>query len=309
MNISPISFYNQKSIHPIFRARHEFENEKIVQGKDDTIIHVSNFFREPKTDKFVQQYILDNFSKNKNIQIVSAGCSQGEEAYSYYVMLDSLQDKLNISGFDLSKKTIQDAKKGIFSLKNYEQRIIDSEYPSYLTSYERKCREKFHAHFEPVDEDMYKQPPYCSYRRCESSIYKLKDGEKGCNFAIGNVLDLDKMYKENSIDVLLFKNTLYHLTCKVDNGSLIGYRKHDDEKTIANIAKQMGKVVKKGGLVVFGENEERQHVNVDRIRCEMIKNGFEPIYLYKDPIEYRKLYDGYYNYSEPYSHVWKKVSD
>ena len=303
MNISPITNYNAYS----FCARHEIESEKINSSTKDRVIHTSNFFREPFTDKFVQQYVLDNFSNNKDVKVVSAGCSQGEEAYSYYVMLDSLKDKLTVSGFDLSEKIIEKAKKGIYSLKNKEQYLIETGSRMNLDNYERKCREKFRAHFEPADEALYRKPPYNYYPRSESSIYKLKEGEKGCEFRKGDVFDIDKMYEKNSVDVLLFRNTLYHLAGNGDNEHSINYNPNDNKKTINEIANKMGEVMKKGGLVVFGENEECQHVNVDYITDAMTKNGVKPVFLYDNPKEYMRIYDAYYNYSKPYSHVWRKV--
>ena len=305
MEISPFDLcYKAQNA---FCARHATERETAAASKSGVLIHTSNFFREPKTDEFVQNYILKHFSKNDKVKIVSAGCSSGEEAYSYYMMLDDIKDKLDISGFDLSDKSVEEAKKGIYSLKDYEKRIIERS-PKKLTPYERKCREKFHNTFECIDNGLYNKYYYQPHDEYNSSLYKLKKPIPNCNFFKGDVLNLDKMYKEKSVDLLLFRNTLYHLVSEPDYKCMRprSVQRADSRKTIDLLTQQMGKVVKPKGLVVFGEYEKEQNVDTRYLREAMLKNGFEPLYLYRNAREYEEFYGETYTQNR-YTHVYKKV--
>ena len=305
MDISPLNLiYKSQNA---FCARHATEREKSTASKSGVLIHTSNFFREPMTDEFVQNYILKNFARNNKVKIVSAGCSSGEEAYSYYMMLDDIKDKLDISGFDLSDKSIEEAKKGVFSLKSYEQRIIEGPLKS-LTPYQKRCREKFHNTFKQV-ENRRNNLYYKNYfDEDDTTTYKLKKQIPNCNFFKENVLNLDKIYEKNSVDVLLFRNTLYHLVSELEYSGMHActIQRADSMKTIDLLAKKMGKVVKPKGLVVFGENEKRQPVDTRHLREAMIKNGFEPVYLYKNASEYEELYGEPYRQNR-YTHIYKKV--
>lgn len=320
--------------------------EKTDNNGLGVVNHQTAFFREPKTDEIVQNYILETFGNDDEINIVSGACSTGEEAKSYAMMLDCIKDKLNISGFDISKEILEDAKSGDCRLINSKTNLM--EYPTGLESenilfddannlseYQKKCRDKFRQYYTPKGEE-YSVPVFPNAKQ------ELKDLETGlnnpeefakqkklydehnkalkrkypelakyttdisfeeimqmgkaalesqvnvyqtvrdysadmnqfdnCSFTQGDIMNLDELYKPNSVNVLLYKNALYHTLCMGDN--MLRYMKEDAKDTMDVIAKQMNKVLKPQGLVVFGEDEIMQGININLIKKIMQNNGF-----------------------------------
>lgn len=83
------------------------------------------------------------------------------------------------------------------------------------------------------------------------------------------------MYEPGSINVLLYKNALYHTLCKGDD--MFRYMKDNAPEIMDSIAKQMNKILKPEGLVVFGEEEYMQGINTDIIKRIMENNGFKQL--------------------------------
>ena len=87
----------------------------------------------------------------------------------------------------------------------------------------------------------------------------------------------------------MYRNALYHTLCTGDN--MFRCMKEDAEEIMDTIAKQMNKVLKPQGLVVFGEREWLQGINTAAIGEIMESNGFE--LLQKDDVD----------------NIWVKVKD
>lgn len=95
-----------------------------------------------------------------------------------------------------------------------------------------------------------------------------------CTFSLGDVMDLENLYKADSVNVLLYRNALYHTLCRGDN--MMRCMKDDAQETIDLIAKKMNKILKKQGLVVFGEKEGfMQGIDRNIIKETMDNNGFK----------------------------------
>ena len=87
MNIAPINF-QYKSYTPTFKANNWSE-----RTNGNYLIHETAFFREPQTDEFVKNYLVENFlSKGKPANIVVGACSTGEEVYSQAMLYDEYSD-------------------------------------------------------------------------------------------------------------------------------------------------------------------------------------------------------------------------
>lgn len=313
-----------------------------------TVNHQTAFFREPKTDEIVQNYVLKKFGNDDEINIVSGACSTGEEAKSYAMMLDNIKDKLNVYGFDISADIVEEAKSGDcqllkantnpmgYSTDLESENMLLDDNVSDLSEYQRKCRDKFREYYTPKGpeysvpvfpnakqelenfeallnnpEELAKQkkqyndqmqivanahPELAGFIPVISFEDSIKIGKEAlkrqaetyntvrdfstdmnrfenCSFVQGDVMALDKLYKPNSVNVLLYRNALYHTLCKGDN--MFRYMKDDSEDTMDGIAKQMNKVVKPQGLVVFGEEEYLQGINRRTIKKVMQNNGFK----------------------------------
>ena len=259
------------------------------------------------------------------------------------MMLDSIKDKLNIYGFDISSEVIEDAKSGdcqLIRLNKSYSTGLDSEDMLFddandLSEYQRKCRDKFRQYYTPkgaeyrvpvfpnakqelkdleeclsepeefekqkkqYDEQIQKfkeeQPEIAEFIPSISFEDLMEEGKKvlkkqtevynivrdfdtdmslfgNCSFAQCDVMNLDKLYKPNSVNVLLYRNALYHSLCQGDN--MFRYMKDGSENIMDGIAKQMNKILKPQGLVVFGEDEGMQGINKDIIKEIMENNGF-----------------------------------
>ena len=98
---------------------------------------------------------------------------------------------------------------------------------------------------------------------------------KNCNFKQGDIMNLSEMYSPDSVDILLYRNALYHTLC--EGNSLYRIMREDSTENMNKIASQMNKVVKMNGLLVFGENEFLQGIDTNKVADVMRENGFEPV--------------------------------
>lgn len=324
------------------------KSEKSDSSSIGTVNHQTAFFREPQTDEIVQNYILEKFDNDDEINIVSGACSTGEEAKSYAMMLDSIKDKLNIYGFDISAEIIEDAKSGDcqlvraqndslgFSTDLDSENMLLDDNTCDLSEYQRKCCDKFRQYYTPNGPEysipvfpnakqelkdfeaglknpeeferqkrLYNeqiqalkniQPELAEYidhlsfedslkmtaeglRRQTETFKTVRDFStdmghfENCHFAQGDIMELDKLYKPNSVNVLLYRNALYHTLCIGNN--MYRCMKEDAEDTMDIIAKQMNTILKPQGLVVFGEEEYMQGINRNTIKKIMKNNGFK----------------------------------
>ena len=128
-----------------------YQHIKDLKVNDDEFINmvnvvttnVTHFFRNPKQfDKFKNE-LLSEISKThqtkKNIRILSAGCSSGEEPYTIaIVLLDFFQGifpswHLEVEGVDISTSVIESAKEGIYKKEKMKE-MSEGLIKKYFTS-------------------------------------------------------------------------------------------------------------------------------------------------------------------------------
>ncbi|MBR2069519.1 MAG: methyltransferase domain-containing protein [Candidatus Gastranaerophilales bacterium] len=297
MKISPISYktYSFKSC---------LRNEKTNIVPLGELIHQTSFFRRDEiiTDLLLQKYLKENFSNQDEINLVSMGCSSGKELYSYAMMLDDFKG-LKLIGVDVSQNAIDEAQKGRYIIdSHYENFLRDESYFYYYGGdYERRCAKKFHNYFHPVG----------------NKEFQLNDGAfENCSFKQGNALEIDKLFKKDSVDILLFRNTLYHLLCEPsseDNPKRVMTSNHIE--VLNDVAKKINRVLKPNGVVAFSYREQDTGIDINELMDVMLANGFEPVREYpvnEYKLEYaremlRKYNDDSYLRKELYSNIWKKV--
>lgn len=344
-NFTKVSAENYKANYMInFKGEMSYHNSNT--SGIGTVNHQTAFFREPETDEIVQNYILEKFGNDREINIVSGACSTGEEAKSYAMMLDNLGNKLNIMGFDINSECIEKAQNNNCQLIKREddspinimnldsENILLTDNIDELTEYEKRCKDKFNQYYQSKGE-LYKVPTYPNAKqeleKLEATLANKEEFEKqknqyneqmkmtkklmpglaefgisfedvmdnlkyaleqqtkaykiigyfeakehafdNCTFCVGDLMNLEQMYKPNSINVLLYRNALYHTLCKGDN--MLRFMKDDAFQTMDTIAKQMNKILKPEGLIVFGETEYMQGINPEIINEAMRNNGFK----------------------------------
>ena len=271
----------------------------------DLLIHQTAFFRDAKTNETACDYIRETFGKKKSIKIVSGGCSTGEEALSLSMMLKDLKKRVRIQGIDLGERAIAQAKEGRYviaspkkgqSLCDYYRTVDSSPYSDFyisaqgreLSKQEQKYKELFLEHMEPTGRDV--PTPFTERVRnlfirmvgetpllLQRTEYKVKEGAiKNCRFTLGNIFDLNELTKGEKSDAIFFKNAMYHLTTtSSDDGRRIV--RYDSKDVITRLIKTFKKNLNKNGLVVFGENEEQQMLDMKTLPVVMKELGFEQL--------------------------------
>ncbi|MGI0480281.1 CheR family methyltransferase [Geminocystis sp. CENA526] len=125
------------------RCREEWQKLAIVLTNLE-----SYFFRDKGQIQILQNYILPKLIKKnnstRNINIVSAGCSTGEEVYSLAILLKEITENVHewnikISGLDVNLEALEKAQKGVYgswSLRSMPQEKKDSYFKYHNDHYE-----------------------------------------------------------------------------------------------------------------------------------------------------------------------------
>ena len=291
----------------------DFDNQsfKLNNLKNKTSLNSScQFFSEIKSDEFIQNYILYNFSSKEHINIIFGGCSEARELYSYAIMLDNLKDKTNFIGFDINVNLLNIARNGIFKIKNTVREINNlvksNNSEAFLISdnnnlsgYQTICKRKFLKYFKPITQKEIQQIDSkklhaINYSKqflesmgigevkiqepiIETQTFKLNPRDfRNCKFIQENVLNINNSIDNKSIDAFFFRNTLYQLVC--DGNSLMKYMKFNSKELIENIISKIKKTLSPDGILIFGENESYiQGIDKKIIYDVMISQGFLPI--------------------------------
>ncbi len=103
-------------------------------------VNVTELFRDPPFYKSVQENLLPYLATYQRIKLWNAGCSTGEELYSFAILLaeQNLYDRSFLYGTDINAEVLEVAKSGIYSLskmKHYSENYTASGAPNSLAKY------------------------------------------------------------------------------------------------------------------------------------------------------------------------------
>lgn len=106
----------------------------------DLSVNTTEFFRNPEVYEKLRKDVLPHLNTLSYIKIWSAGCSTGEEPYSLAILLEEagMLDKCQIYATDINPHVIEEARNGLYSLKDIEKNIINyrnSKGKKSFTSY------------------------------------------------------------------------------------------------------------------------------------------------------------------------------
>lgn len=293
--------------------------EKYAKKGIRKLIQQTAIGRGQRTNEQVKEYVRANFGEDDVINIVSAGCSTGEEAVTQSMMYYDMRDKVKILGIDLGKKAIKQAqsRKYIFEVPhknyNFQDYFVSAEAvpftDTYLVRGERKglsaqqqyLLTMFNEFFEPTNRKI--KTPFWErlHNQMERRMgiepleidrieYRLKDGKaENCKFVCGDVTDINKITNGEKSNVIFFKNALYHMTTK-DIAAFDRTLRGNAKEIVKNLMSEFKDNLKNKGLVVFGEKENYQMADYDIVPEVMTNLGFKPL---------NKLETGYPN-------IWKK---
>lgn len=201
------------------------ENPNLVDSFLEHItINVTEFFRNPIVWDDLVNHIIPNillFKNNNILNIWSAGCSSGEEAYTISILIKEHfpNVKTTITATDLDKKMISIAKKGIYnssSMQNipthlkykYFKKLEDTKVSknNYLIS--DKARENIY--FEEKDMLNSDFPENVDLIICRNVVIYFKENTKELLY--------DKFHKTLNTNGYLFVGNTEHILNYKDIG-------------------------------------------------------------------------------------------
>lgn len=103
-------------------------------------VNVTEMFRDPTFYKSVRQHIIPYLKSYQRIKVWNAGCSTGEELYSFAILLaeEGLYDRCFFYGTDINAEVLEQARTGIYDLqkmKQYSENFQKTGSTNTLSSY------------------------------------------------------------------------------------------------------------------------------------------------------------------------------
>ncbi len=289
-------------------------------GVRNTLIQETAFFREPELIEFVKQYITTTLKDKHKINIIDGACSKGYETYTIAMMLDDVNKEIKILGLDIGKEAINDAQKGIYFVKQihgnedtvfaykfglaaYNDDYLAFSPETQLSAKEKYYKKKFNEFFEAIPNYKEKRTLFEYIREklfprftphFETKAFKIKpEKAEKCQFISGDIRKLDRIVPENSADVLLFRNALYHMTTQeAGMGLKIPLPDKIVIPVVKDIVKQIDKAIAHNGLFVIGEHKSDHTLTAGKT-------------LYKE-LENRNFTPVFYNPDGSMAYIWKK---
>ena len=87
---------------------------------EEITVNVTEMFRDPTFYRALVHEVVPHLAVLEQVKIWSAGCSSGEEAYSFAILTDQcgLKDKTAVRGSDVNATVLKEARKGTYNLRN-----------------------------------------------------------------------------------------------------------------------------------------------------------------------------------------------
>lgn len=134
----------------VFTLKSELVNNPVFfqEFLNEITVNVTEMFRDSLFYKAVAQKVLPYLSSYPNLRIWNAGCSTGQETYSFAIFLEehNLLSRSFLYGTDINTKVIETAKEGIYpavNLKTYSQNYLHAGGKHSLSDY-------YHAAYDHV---------------------------------------------------------------------------------------------------------------------------------------------------------------
>ena len=132
------------------------ENAFFRRFLDEITVNVTEMFRDPSFYVAVKQLVLPRLASYPHLRVWNAGCSSGEETYSFAILLKEagLYDKSFLYGTDINAEVLNKAKDGIYELarlKAYSENYLRTGGQGSLSDY-------YHAAYDAgiIDESLKK---------------------------------------------------------------------------------------------------------------------------------------------------------
>ena len=143
-----LKYMNITSFYKYYRyVKKSGDKDELARFIDEVTTNVTSFFRDPKQFERVKKLIFTKIiptRRKKTLDILSAGCSTGQEPYSIALLareelLPRLPDwRISVSGVDICESAIVTANNG-----EYEKDDIESLPKKYLLKYFTQNQDKY----------------------------------------------------------------------------------------------------------------------------------------------------------------------
>ncbi|EOR94828.1 Chemotaxis protein methyltransferase CheR [Arcticibacter svalbardensis MN12-7] len=115
---------------------HDFFEEFIVQ----ITVNVTEMFRDPFFYKTLREKVVPYLSSYQRVKVWNAGCSTGEELYSFAILLklEGFLDRSFLYGTDINPQVLEQAKRAIYDLSNmkgYSRNYHSAGFPGSLADF------------------------------------------------------------------------------------------------------------------------------------------------------------------------------
>ena len=268
----------------------------------------TSFFRDPAALEQVADRLRQIAKTNpaRHFDIADYACSSGEEAFSLAMLLKNRNLNYSLTGYDIAESALETAKRGEVGINNpaeylqarekeslnnlntldtilfvmsrlkhtqFQDRYLSQDNTPPDEPLQKKYYDLFHQHFQKQE----------AASLPERAVYQLKpNASLGCDFQVGNIQDIEKKRGQNSTDVLLFRNALYHLITQPANQEAGGIRKPLSSVQAVNqqlddLFQQFYQVLSPDGILVMGEKENAQHQQKELVDSALARNGFQPL--------------------------------
>ncbi|MBD8491299.1 protein-glutamate O-methyltransferase CheR [Echinicola sp. CAU 1574] len=126
----------------IFDLKHRLVNDThfFALFLNQITVNVTEMFRDPGFYRSVRENVIPYLASYPHIKIWNAGCSSGEETYSFAITLkeEGILEKSFLYGTDINSEVLDKAKEGIYELKKikeYSTNYLNSGGKSSLSDY------------------------------------------------------------------------------------------------------------------------------------------------------------------------------
>lgn len=115
---------------------HDFFEEFVVQ----ITVNVTEMFRDPFFYKALREKVIPYLASYQRLKIWNAGCSTGEELYSFAILLkqEGFLQRSFLYGTDINPQVLEKAKKAIYNLSNmkvYSENYHNAGYEGSLADF------------------------------------------------------------------------------------------------------------------------------------------------------------------------------
>jgi len=129
---------------PFYDLKHQLVNNPdfFQMFLEEITVNVTEMFRDPSFYQALNSQIIPYLSSYQHSKIWCAGCSSGEEVYSFAILLNQagLRKKSFIYGTDINTEVLTEARKGIYSLRkiksyaeNYQMSGLSGSITDHFT--------------------------------------------------------------------------------------------------------------------------------------------------------------------------------